>query len=115
MMAQTAKAVVQADAALTKPRFTLVHVAMCMGLASILTSWFYQTPVIAAKADQLPVVQHKLQVVVTKDVPRLKRQIGCEHARADTAIASAYGAGPDPDSIGNCPPISTVANLGKPK
>lgn len=115
MMAKAASVVVKADEGLRRPRYTLVQVFVLCSIASVATSWFYQTPVITAKADQLPVVQHKLQVVVTKDVPKLKQQIGCEHARADTAIASAYGAGPDPDMIGNCPPISTVANLGKVK
>lgn len=115
IMARTASFVVKADASLTKGRFTWVHMALIAALASVGTSWFYQTPVIAAKAEQLPKVEQRLNKVITKDVPRLKAQIGCEHARGETALASAYGAGPDPDYIGNCPPISTVKDLGKPK
>jgi hypothetical protein len=57
----------------------------------------------------------QLHQLEAHDIPKLKAQVGCEHVRAQTAIAVARDGrdAPDLSDVPTCPPIAAVKDLGK--
>lgn len=52
--------------------------------------------------------------LASKDIPALKSIAGCEHLRADTAVAVAQkDADVDPSNLPNCPSLESAKSLGK--
>lgn len=98
MPAETAKAPRSAkiDQAISK-RIPLLLVAVFSSLA---TSWFYKTPELHQKEQQLEVVERK-------EIPKLKDIAGCQTARARIATRladdSEHGWNVDLSNIPNCP------------
>lgn len=70
-------------------------------------SWWYGTL-------HLTQSDAKLHVVETVDVPKIKALAGCQSVAL--AQAKDQAASPiiqDPSQIQNCPPLSSIKNLGK--
>lgn len=65
---------------------------------------------IAVRDAQKTAVIKRLQ---TKDIPALKSLAGCEHVRAQTAVAVAQSVDGDVSNLPKCPPIEVAKTLGK--
>lgn len=98
MMSADAPRSSRIDEAITK-RIPLLLVAVVSSLA---TSWFYKTPELHQKAEQLEVVEHK-------EIPKLKDIAGCQTKRAQVAtkqvVLSEAGGDVHLSDIPNCPKL----------